>query len=96
MLAQLKMEISRAERFGHPLALLALDIDRFGEWSAASGDAMQRDDALDHVTALIRASIRDVDVLGRDGDDSFILILPVSEADDALRVGERIAAGPAR
>lgn len=89
MLAQLKMEISRAERFGHPLALLSLDVDRFGEWAERAG-ANVAADALDHLTALIRASIRDVDVLGRDGDDSFILILPVSEADDALRVGERI------
>jgi diguanylate cyclase (GGDEF)-like protein len=89
MLAQLKMEISRAERFGHPLALLTVDLDRFGEWSRRAGKRASAD-ALDHVTALIRASIRDVDVLGRGGDDSFILVLPVSEADDALRVGERI------
>jgi diguanylate cyclase (GGDEF)-like protein len=89
MLAQLKMEISRAERFGHPLALLTVDLDRFGEWSQRAGKRATAD-ALDHITALIRASIRDVDVLGCDGDDSFILILPVSEADDALRVGERI------
>ncbi len=89
MLAQLKMEISRANRFGHPLALLVLNLDRFSAWSQHAGPSASAD-ALDHVTGVIRGSIRDVDVLGRSGEDAFILILPVSEADDGLRVGERI------
>ena len=89
MLTQLKMEINRAERFGHALALLSLDLDRFGAWSQHVGPDGTAD-ALDHVTNLIRASIRDVDVLGSDDQDGFIILLPVSEADDALRVGERI------
>lgn len=89
MLAQLKMEITRADRFGHPLALLMLNLDRFGDWSQHAGQAAGAD-ALDHVTGLIRESIRDVDVLGRGGEDAFILILPVSEADDGLRVGDRV------
>jgi diguanylate cyclase (GGDEF)-like protein len=89
MLAHLALEISRAKRYGHAPALLALDIDRFGDWAQRAGTSVAAD-ALDHLVALIRASIRDVDILGRDGDDSFLLILPVSKAGDALRVGERI------
>lgn len=89
MLAQLTLEISRAERFGHPLAMLALDLDRFGEWSRRAGPRASAD-ALDHVTTLIRGTIRDVDVLGRGDDDGFLLLLPVSAADDALVAGERI------
>lgn len=47
---------------------------------------------LTHLVEVVRDSVRDVDLIGRGDDDEFILILPMSEVDDALRVGERIRA----
>ena len=50
MLVQLKMEISRANRFGHPLALLVLNLDRFSAWSQHAGPSVGAD-ALDRFAA---------------------------------------------
>ena len=87
MLARLEEEVGRARRFGHPLAVLVLDADRLAEWGERGGDGAA---ALAHLVTLARDSTRDVDLLGRGEGDELILILPVSEVDDALRVGERI------
>ncbi|HEY8597143.1 MAG TPA: diguanylate cyclase, partial [Thermomicrobiales bacterium] len=89
MLLRLTEEIGRARRFGHPLTLLTLDVDRTEEWIAQAGKGAVAP-LLAHLVGIIQESVRDVDLIGRGGDDEFILILPVSEADDALRVGERI------
>lgn len=88
-LGRLREEIGRARRFGHPLAMLVLDVDRFAAWSARVGAAGSAA-ALSHIVEIVRGSIRDVDLLGRGEEDELLLILPVSEIDDALRVGERI------
>lgn len=89
ILFRLGEELGRARRFGHPLALLYLDVDRMEEWTAQAGEGAALL-TLDHLVGVIQRSIRDVDLLGRGESDEFILILPVSEVDDALRVGERI------
>lgn len=86
---RLDMEIGRARRFHQPLAVLSLDIDRFGAYAKAAGPAAA-EAFLRHITLLIRDSIHQVDILGRTGDDAFALLLPMSEIDDALVVGERI------
>jgi len=91
MLLRLTEEIGRARRFGHPLTVLTLDVDRAEEWVAQAG-AGSVSLLLAHLVGIIRQSVRAVDLIGRGGDDEFLLILPVSEADDALRVGERIRA----
>src|SRR5437764_1132920 len=52
--------------------------------------------ALGHIVEIVRGVIRDVDLLGRGDEDELILILPVSEIDDGLRVGERIRESLAR
>jgi diguanylate cyclase (GGDEF)-like protein len=95
MLTRLGEEIKRAGRFGHPLALLTLDVDRFEDWEERAG-AEGAATMLGHLVRVVRASTRDVDLLGRDDRDGLILILPVSEVDDALRVGERVRATLAR
>lgn len=91
MARRLDEEIGRARRFEHPLAVLLLTIDRDEQWAerldAASFAALRA-----HLVGIVRESIREVDLLGSGEDHSFIVILPVSGVDDALRVGERIRA----
>lgn len=89
MARRLDEEIGRARRFEHPLAVLLLSIDRGDQWSErldpSSFAALRA-----HLIGIVRESIREVDLLGRDEDGDVIIILPVSGVDDALRVGERI------
>lgn len=89
MIERLDTEIGRARRFEQTLALLVIDIDRFKSWSSVAG-AEATDALLRQLTVLIRESLREVDLFGRGQEDSFLLLLPMSDGDDALRVGERI------
>jgi len=89
MVRRLDEEIGRARRFEHPLAVLLLTIDRNEQWAervdAASLVALRA-----YLIGIVRESIREVDLLGGGEDDALLVILPVSGAADALRVGERI------
>lgn len=89
VIERLDAEIGRARRFKQSLALLVIDIDRFPEYRRTLGEE-RAIVLLGQVAELLKGTIREVDFLGRGHADRFIVILPVSEADDALRVGERI------
>ncbi len=75
IMERLRLEVSQARRYRHPLALVLIDIDRFTEINGAlglsGGDAVLREVAL-----RFRLRIRQADALGRSGSDGFIAVLP--------------------
>ncbi|HEX5039655.1 MAG TPA: sensor domain-containing diguanylate cyclase [Candidatus Limnocylindria bacterium] len=75
ILERLRSEVAMARRYRHPLALVLLDVDRFGEVNAehgiAAGDAVLREVAL-----RFRLRVREADALGRFGSDGFVAALP--------------------
>jgi diguanylate cyclase (GGDEF)-like protein len=84
-----EQEILRSARSGRPFSLLMFDLDglkpvndRFGH---ASGDRLLRG-----VADVIRGVIRVTDVAARYGGDEFIVILPETDANGALRVAEKL------
>ena len=84
-------EIERAARFGRPLALLILDLDRFKLVNDAHGH--QRGDAvLVELAVRLRAMVRDVDTVARYGGEEFVVILPETDEDGAGQAAERIRA----
>ncbi|MEO6294606.1 MAG: GGDEF domain-containing protein [Candidatus Limnocylindria bacterium] len=80
ILERLRLEVAQARRYRHPLAVVLLDIDRFGdvnrEHGITGGDTVLREVAL-----RIRLRVREADALGRAGSDGFIAALP--HTDDA-------------
>jgi diguanylate cyclase (GGDEF)-like protein len=86
---QLAREVARAERQGAPLALVAVDIDRFkrinDELGHLAGDAVIRD-----AGELLRATARTGDVVARTGGEEFVLILPATDEAGAATVAGRI------
>ena len=98
---RLAMEAERARRYGLPLSVVLLDVDRFKLYNDAyghpAGDAVLRT-----VAACLQASIREADQAARYGGEEFALILPHTQAADALVVAARCrkaieaAAWPAR
>jgi diguanylate cyclase (GGDEF)-like protein len=85
----LEQEILRSARSGRAFSLLMLDLDglkpvndRFGH---ESGDRLLRG-----VADVIRGAIRVTDVAARYGGDEFIVILPETDSDGALRVAEKL------
>lgn len=87
---RLELEIARARRHGHSLAVLYMDLsglkpinDRAGH---AGGDA-----ALREVAGRLALSVRESDTLGRLGGDEFALVAPeVETPDDAVVVAGRV------
>ncbi|MGB9720656.1 MAG: GAF domain-containing protein [bacterium] len=82
-------EIKRAERYRRSFALLMMDFDNFKNYNDKFGHSAG-DSILQKFSALMKEAIRDVDFLGRYGGDEFIAVLPETDANFALVVGERI------
>jgi len=88
-------EIERAARFGRPLALLILDLDRFKLVNDVYGH--QRGDAvLVELAGRVRGMVRDVDTVARYGGEEFVVILPETDEDGAAQAAERIRAAVRR
>jgi diguanylate cyclase (GGDEF)-like protein len=86
----LRKEIERAQRFGRPLAVLMLDIDRFKRVNDRFGHP-RGDEVLVEVTRRLVAELRaSIDVVGRYGGEEFVVILPETPVEGARVVAEKI------
>jgi diguanylate cyclase (GGDEF)-like protein len=81
--------LDQARRYGRPLALVMLDIDHFKKindtYGHAAGDA-----ALRATASVLRKAARASDTPGRLGGEEFAVLLPETNAAEALVVAERI------
>ncbi|HVV31128.1 MAG TPA: sensor domain-containing diguanylate cyclase [Mycobacteriales bacterium] len=85
----LDREVERAQRFGHPLALLMLDLDRFKRVNDLYGH--QRGDAvLIELAARMRTVVREVDIVARYGGEEILLILPETDLAGAELLADRV------
>lgn len=73
----------------HPLAVLALDLDRFKQINDSFGHAAG-DRVLQHIARACQEALRDGDLLGRIGGEEFLVVLPGNDLDDAAEVAERL------
>jgi diguanylate cyclase (GGDEF)-like protein len=86
---QLDLEVDRVKRYGHPLALLLLDIDHFKLYNDAHGH-VEGDKVLVMISRIIQSCLRKNDTAYRYGGEEFAVLLPVTEASEASVVAERI------
>jgi diguanylate cyclase (GGDEF)-like protein len=88
----LQDEIARCNRYGHPLAVMMIDIDDFksinNNYGRAAGDTM-----LEYVGTLIKENTRKFDRSFRYGGEEFIVVLPETDITLAYIVAERIRKG---
>lgn len=82
-------EKRRASRYRQPLSLLMIDIDWFKKCNDTYGHEAGNV-LLKGVVGVIKAMIRDTDILARYGGEEFIVILPQTLHDDAHIIAERI------
>ncbi len=85
-------EVQRAQRQGHPLSLLIIDIDDFKSvndtWGHPGGDELIR--AIARICAQgVRAT---VDIAGRIGGEEFAIVLPEVDGDAATALAGRLRA----
>ncbi len=82
-------EIQRARRYGHPLTVLMLDIDRFKTVNDNFGHAAG-DEVLKAMAAMVNGTLRDTDSFARIGGEEFVVLLPETGPEMALAAAERI------
>jgi diguanylate cyclase (GGDEF)-like protein len=82
-------EAARAERFGHALSLLILDIDDFKQVNDTYGH-LQGDEVLRTIGAILLDESRGVDEAARYGGEEFVLALPETGPEGALEAAERV------
>ncbi|MEW6338702.1 MAG: GGDEF domain-containing response regulator [Acidobacteriota bacterium] len=89
VLDRLAEELSRVERYHHPLSVLICDLDHFkavnDTYGHVNGDAVLRSAA-----QTMRRALRPGDVLGRYGGEEFLAVLPDTDLAQARRVAERL------
>ena len=86
----LRKEIERAQRFGRPLSVLMIDIDRFKRVNDRHGH-QRGDETLIEVTRRILGEIRtNIDVVGRYGGEEFVVLLPETPSGGGYVVAEKI------
>jgi diguanylate cyclase (GGDEF)-like protein len=88
----LRKEIGEASRYGRPLALILFDVDFFKKvndgYGHPAGDAV-----LKRIAKYVAATVRSSDLAARYGGEEFAIILPETDARDAVVLAERIRRG---
>ncbi|MFO1352664.1 MAG: GGDEF domain-containing protein [Gammaproteobacteria bacterium] len=81
--------ITRSKRYGHSLSVVHIDIDNFKMVNDACGH-YQGDDLLRTVVKAILRKLRKTDTLARIGGDEFVILLPQTGANGALKLVREI------
>lgn len=82
-------EVERSSRYNRSLSLLFVDLDYFKQVNDTYGHKVG-DQTLIWFAGFIRGMLRDFDVLGRLGGDEFAVLLPETNANNALQIAERL------
>jgi diguanylate cyclase (GGDEF)-like protein len=88
---QLELEVDRASRYKHPLALLLIDIDHFKDYNDMFGH-LEGDKVLVRFSQILGSCLRANDSAFRYGGEEFTVILPETGAEEARTVAQRIRA----
>lgn len=80
---------SWSTRYGHPLGVLLVDIDKFKSINDSYGHP-RGDDALRSISAALCQAVRTSDVVGRYGGDEFAILAPETDADELELLMNRI------
>ena len=86
---ELEVEVARARRYGHGLALVFVDLDNFKQLNDTIGHP-EGDRALQRFAAAFRGSLRTSDLAGRMGGDEFAAYLVEVDDETGARLVARI------
>ena len=92
---RIEEEASRARRYGRPLTVALIDLDKFKQFNDTYGHAAG-DDALRTLANVLKLSVRRSDIVARYGGEEFVVMFPETAVHEAMEkletIRERIAA----
>jgi diguanylate cyclase (GGDEF)-like protein len=92
---RIEEEASRARRYGRPLTVALIDLDKFKQFNDTYGHAAG-DDALRTLANVLKLSVRRSDIVARYGGEEFVVMFPETPVHEAMEkletIRERIAA----
>lgn len=87
---QLKLSLATAEREGHFMAMMFLDLDRFKKINDSLGHHLG-DSVLIEVARRLRQAMRTSDIVARLGGDEFVILLPcIAAQEDGEVVAQKV------
>lgn len=89
MRSVVELEIERGLRTGSPFSIALLDLDNFKQLNNALG-VRTGDLALKQLAIRMKNTLRKLDVVGRVGDDEFMVVLPCTNKKSAMYVAHKL------
>lgn len=89
LMHDLDQHFQELQRYGHPCALLMLDIDHFKQVNDQFGHAVG-DEALRSMVGVCKNHLRVNDLLARFGGEEFVVLLPNTRMEEARETAERL------
>lgn len=89
LIEYLEREVARSSRYQRPLSLVLFDVDGLRRVNEAHG-TYTGDLVLQKLAGRVRGQIRREEVLVRYGGEEFVVVLPETERDAAVRFAERL------
>ncbi len=89
ILERLNAEFERSKRLNDDFSIIMTDIDFFKKVNDSYGHLIG-DKVLKHIGKILTNSIRKYDAVGRYGGEEFLIILPHSDIDTAIKIANRI------
>jgi len=86
---ELKRELRKSERYGHPTSVAMIDLDFFKKYNDQLGH-VAGDRLLKRFARLIKENVREYDIYGRYGGEEFIIVFPETGVKEAAKVCERL------
>ncbi|MDD4912110.1 MAG: diguanylate cyclase [Sideroxydans sp.] len=90
-LGQAETELARTLRYDRDLSILMIDIDHFKQVNDTYGHKVG-DIVLQKFASVCRATLRNIDIIGRIGGEEFAVLLPEAGQEQAMDAAERLCA----